>query len=197
MQNWVMWTIAGAVALPALVYFILRKASGPRPKTPASLKPGEKLPEFDALDEDGNTVSSTELVGAPAVLLFVRGNWCPFCSKQVEGLTQYYKDIGDLGARLVFITPRPLDTTRRVAEFFNVEFEFWLDESLKITNDLGLGLPEGVPEKHRADYGADTVWPTALVVDAQGVIRFASLSKFIFDRPDPQLLLKELRKISG
>jgi peroxiredoxin len=195
LQNLYLWIAVGVVALAVLIYFAMRKASGPRPKTPAALAPGQELPQFDAVDDEGNKVSSAELAGTAAVILFVRGNWCPFCTKQVEGLTQYYKEIGDLGARLVFITPKPLETTRRVAEFFKVEFEFWLDESLHISRELGLVLPGGVPAGSKEEYGTDTVWPTALVVDAQGIIRFTSLSNFLFDRPNPQLLLKELKKI--
>ena len=52
-----------------------------------------------------------------------------FCSKQVKNLTGYYKDIVDLGAKLIVITPKPLETTRRVAQFFEVEFDFWLDDA--------------------------------------------------------------------
>ena len=42
-------------------------------------------------------------------------------------------------------------------------------------------------------FGVDS--PTALVVDAEGIIQFVTLSRFIFDRPDPQLLVRELKKI--
>ena len=162
--------------------------------TPPQLKAGSPLPDFIAADEQGNPVRSTELHGAPTVILFVRGNWCPFCSRQVSNLTQYYRDIIDLGARLILITPKPLETTRRVAEFFNVEFDFWLDDELSVTRQLGLLQQGGVPRDYDKEYGRDTIWPTALVVDAAGIIRFTELSKHISDRPDPAVLLREIRK---
>ena len=161
---------------------------------PAQLKPGSPLPDFLAADEQGNPVRSTELHGAPTVILFVRGNWCPFCSRQVSNLTQYYRDIIDLGGRLVLITPKPLETTRRVAEFFNVEFDFWLDDELSVTRQLGLLQRGGVPRDYDKEYGRDTIWPTALVIDAAGIIRFTELSRHISDRPDPAVLLREIRK---
>ncbi len=170
-------------------YFLKKRA---RP-VPDDLKPGRPLPDFAAIDEDGNAVRSADLRGAPSVLLFVRGNWCPFCSSQVRNLTKYYKDIVDLGAKLVLVTPKPLQTTRRVAEFFDVEFDFWLDESLAIARQLDLVHTAGVPSGSKAEYGEDTVWPTALVVDADGKIVFANLSKFIADRPDPKHLLAAIR----
>lgn len=163
--------------------------------TPPQLKPGKPLPDFRAVDEQGDPVRSVELHGAPAVLLFVRGNWCPFCSRQVNELTQYYRDIIDLGARLILVTPKPLETTRRVAEFFKVEFDFWLDDGLAVTRRLGLLQNGGVPKDYDREYGTDTVWPTALVVDAAGIIRYTNLSKHISDRPDPTVLLREIQKV--
>jgi len=142
-------------------------------------------------------VRSTELHGTATVMLFVRGNWCPFCSSQVENLTVHYKDIVDLGARLILVTPKPLETTRRVAEFFKVEFDFWLDVDLAVAKQLGLLHKSGVPDDHRKEYGADTVWPTALVIDPSGIIRYTELSKFIADRPDPKILSRELRTALG
>jgi peroxiredoxin len=162
--------------------------------TPPQLRPGRPLPDFRAVDEQGDPVRSVELHGAPAVLLFVRGNWCPFCSRQVSNLTQHYRDIVDLGARLILVTPKPLETTRRVAEFFKVEFDFWLDNELAVTRQLGLLQEGGVPKDYDQEYGRDTVWPTALVVDAAGIIRYTNLSKHISDRPDPGVLLREIRK---
>ena len=162
--------------------------------TPPQLKPGSPLPDFRAVDEQGDPVRSVELHGSPTVLLFVRGNWCPFCSRQVSNLTQHYRDIIDLGAKLILITPKPLETTRRVADFFKVEFDFWLDDQLAVTQQLGLLQKGGVPGDYDKEYGKDTVWPTAMVVDAAGIIRYTELSKHISDRPNPETLLGEIRK---
>ena len=173
-------------------YFYYRRRGG-RP-VPEQLREGKLLPEFAALDEAGNPLNSVQLRGTPVVMIFVRGNWCPFCSRQVKNLTAYYKNIVDLGAKLIFVTPKPLETTRRVAEFFEVDFEFWLDESLAATRELGLLLESGVPRNYYKEYGSDTIWPTSLVIDADGIIRFVELSKHIIDRPNPKTLLRELQK---
>ena len=192
MDNAIFWII-GIVVVAGLILALRKKARG-RP-VPDILKPGQRLPDFQAIDEDGNSVSSSDLAGAPAILLFVRGSWCPFCSKQVANLTKVYKEITDSGAKLILITPKPLDTTRRVADIFGVDFQFWLDDSLKVAKQLGLVLEAGVPDDYRKEYGEDTLWPTSLVVDANGVIKFTELSRFIVDRPNPEKLLKVLRDL--
>ncbi len=183
--------IIAAILVIAIVAYKKFRTLG-RP-VPPSLRRGQPLPDFHAVDESGDPVRSTELHGTAAVMLFVRGNWCPFCSSQVANLTVHYKNIIDLGARLIFVTPKPLETTRRVAEFFEVEFDFWLDDDLSVTKQLGLLQEGGVPKNHRKEYGEDTIWPTALVIDRSGIIRYTELSKFIADRPNPKTLLKELK----
>lgn len=187
-------TIAVVAVLAAVVWIFLAKKRGPR--IPEALRPGRSLPDFPAADEQGTPIRSGQVVGSPTVMLFVRGNWCPFCTKQVEGMTRHYKDIVNLGAKLIFVTPKPLETTRRVAEIFKVEFEFWLDDELDAAKQLGLLMSGGVPGASQKEYGVDTVWPIALVIDAAGIIRYSKLSRLVIDRPDPRLLLSELQKIS-
>jgi peroxiredoxin len=179
--------------MKGLLFWLKLLLFGGRP-VPDVLQPGQPLPDFEAVDEHGTRVRSADLAGKPTAMLFVRGNWCPFCNRQVHNLTRHYRDITEMGARLIFVTPKPLETTRRVAQFFQVEFDFWLDEDLAIARKLGLLLEDGVPASYEKEYGHDTHWPAALVVDAAGVIRYAKLSKRISDRPDPRELLTELRR---
>ena len=187
---WIGLVVVLLVAGAAYLYFRMHSA---RP-VPEQLRRGRPLPDFPAVDEAGNPLHTSDLRGTPIVMIFVRGNWCPFCSRQVRNLTGYYKDIVDLGARLILVTPKPQETTKRVAEFFEVELEFWLDESLDATRELGLLLESAVPKDYYPEYGSDTIWPTSLVIDANGIIRYAELSKHIIDRPNPKTLLRELQK---
>ena len=191
MSTLVLSIFAVIIVVVAAVAWQYRREGRP---VPAALRPGQSLPDFLAANENGNPVRSTQLHGTATVMLFVRGNWCPFCTSQVENLTVHYKDIIDLGARLIMVTPKPLETTRRVAKFFEVEFDFWLDDDLSVARQLGLLHESGVPGDHQGEYGEDTVWPTALVIDADGIIRFAELSRNLADRPNPETLLLELRK---
>ncbi len=195
MSNQLIFIVVGLLVttIAAVAFIAARQRNSGRP-VPAILRRGRPLPDFLATDESGDPVRSTQLHGTAAVILVVRGNWCPFCSSQVENLSVHYKDIVDLGARLILVAPKPLETTRRVAEFFEVEFDFWLDTDLAIARQLGLLEKSGVPEDHRKEYGEDTVWPTALVVDRNGVIVYSHLSRTISDRPNPKVLVQALAR---
>lgn len=194
MDNATTWLVLLAFLALAGVFVVWRKKIGGRP-VPDPLKPGQPLPVFHAVDEDGNRVGSADLAGSPTIMLFVRGTWCPFCSRQVADLTKAYKEITDAGAKLILVTPKPLETTRRVADLFGVEFDFWLDESLAVAKRLGLLLESGVPDEQRGTYGDDTLWPASLVIDENGIVQFSEVSKILVDRPNPRKLLNVVRKL--
>ncbi|MCH7899117.1 MAG: hypothetical protein IIC62_07210, partial [Proteobacteria bacterium] len=77
--------------------------------------------------------------------------------------------------------------------FFELEFDFWLDDSLHVARQLGLAVSSGVPSDYEQEYGTDTVWPTAIVTDAAGIITYVKLSRGFSDRPDPEELLQAIR----
>ncbi len=188
--------IWGVALLVVVASVILYRRSSPSRLLPPGLAVGNELPAFKARDEDGAEVDTENLKGSPTVMLFVRGNWCPFCTAQVEDLAGHYREISEAGAKLIFVTPMPLETTKRVGEFYRIEFDYWLDENLKAIEQLGLKIDGGVPESLRKEYGDNTVWPVALVLDGDNVIRYAEISKTIKDRPSPDRLLREINALN-
>ena len=111
--------VVAALLVLAVVGWIM--LLGSRSHTNPHITVGRRLPSFVCKREDGSTVSSDELVGSRSVLVFVRGSWCPFCSEQVQSLTDHYRHISDVGGKLIIITRRPLSTTQRVADQIHVQ----------------------------------------------------------------------------
>ncbi|MEM9171714.1 MAG: redoxin domain-containing protein [Pseudomonadota bacterium] len=176
--------IAGVVAafVAVVVVGLQRRKNATAIK---ALTVGQRLPDFNCILESGESVSSQSLDGQRCVLLFVRGSWCPFCNSQVEQLTQHYRTITANGGRLIIVTPKPLDTTRRVADLFGVEFEYWLDVDLSAAQELGLAQGDPVPTALQAEFGSKTMTPAVVVIDDSRVIRFSYRSRNASDRPDP------------
>lgn len=173
------------------VWFVRRRGAA----AAGRLVRGRRIPDFAVQTEDGEPAGPADLRGLPAVIIFLRGNWCPFCSSQVEGLTSQYRRISELGARLILVVPKPQQTTRRVAEFFHVDFTFWVDPDLRAARELGIVHAGGVPEAYREDYGADTLRPVSVVIDSEGIIRYAYRSADIRERPDPAEFVKVLERL--
>src|SRR4029077_8055746 len=48
---------------------------------------GAQAPEFTLPDQNGNKISSAELLAGGAIVIsFFRGRWCPFCVAEIESL---------------------------------------------------------------------------------------------------------------
>lgn len=156
------------------------------------LEIGKRLPKFVAEDLDGSSVSSDSLVGKPALYMFYRGNWCPFCSAQVKELTGRYKEIIDRGVEVALVSPQPPDFTKRIADLFKVPFHFWVDRDYQAARTLDILHRQGVPAGQRGKFGADTVLPTVIITDAQGQIIYTDQTDNYRVRPKPERFLAAL-----
>jgi hypothetical protein len=58
----------------------------------AAPQPGEPMPPFVLPDETGRLTSLADVTGnGPAVVMFHRGHWCPWCRVSFEALAHAYE----------------------------------------------------------------------------------------------------------
>ena len=158
-----------------------------------ALKIGQKLPEFPLEDTSGKTVSSQEFTGQTALYMFYRGNWCPLCMAQIKEIAACYRDLSDRGVEIVLISPQPHTNTASLAKKFDVPFRFMVDPDNRAANVLGISAPAGVPLGMEVlGYDQDTVLPTVVIVNAEGIILFADQTDNYRVRPEPETVLKVL-----
>lgn len=156
---------------------------------------GAKLPYFTVRDVNDKQVSSTELTNRPAILIFYRGNWCPFCSAQLKELIARYKEIDALGVRVAMIAPQPHENTVGVSKIYNAKFDFLTDEDNAAARALGIehknGLPMGM---QMLGYDSDTVMPTVIITGRDGKIVWTHETDNYRVRPEPDTFLEVLRQ---
>ena len=154
---------------------------------------GEKLPSFSLEDPDGTVINSESLLGQPLLLMFYRGNWCPFCMGQVREITERYRELIDRGVKVVLVSPQPPDITRRVADIFRVPFLFLVDRELSAARALDILQKNGVPPGPTAKkFGPDTVLPTVIITDPDGRILFTDQTRNFRVRPEPKIFFRVL-----
>lgn len=74
------------------------------------LEIGEKAPDFALPDTGDKPVTLSEnLKQGPVVLVFYRGEWCPFCNLQLRALQEAYPEIRKLGASLLAVSPQKIE----------------------------------------------------------------------------------------
>lgn len=102
---------------------------------PEGLFINSKAPEFKLKDQSGVEVSLKELrKKGPVVLLFYRGNWCPFCNRQLKALQDSLGMIYSKGAQVVAITPEAKEGIDSTIGKTGVLFPLLYDEEMKVAS---------------------------------------------------------------
>ena len=191
-SGWAPTSVALAGALLLLLYVFWYSRFGRFDS--AHLMVGGKLPRFSGTTCDGKAFDSESLLGAPAVLMFYRGNWCPLCMAQIKEIAGRYQDLQTLGISTVLISPQPLELTRKLAAQHEVPFTYVVDEGNLIAAELGIAIENGVPVGMPGGYAPDTVLPTLVVCNDKGTIIFSDQTDNYRVRPEPDIFLAILRR---
>src|ERR1700761_9642660 len=82
------------------------------------LMKGENAPMFAAKDNSGKTLDLKTILKThkAVVLLFYRGQWCPYCNKQMSHLQDSLKQLTDKGAYVVGVTPETSENISKTVE---------------------------------------------------------------------------------
>lgn len=164
----------------------------------AKIAVGQRLPKLELLGANGKPYSTGTLAGAPALLFFYRGNWCPLCMAQIKEVAARYKELEDLGAKVVLISPQPHGNTAALARRFDVSFDFVTDVGNRAARALDLEMKHGLPlGMGLLGYDDDTVFPTVIVLDREGVIRWVDQTDNYRVRPEPATFLPLLRELAA
>jgi peroxiredoxin len=69
---------------------------------PEGLKIGDMAPDINAVSQDGKNIKLKKLLATgDVVLVFYRGQWCPFCNKQLSKINDSLSFIIAKGATVL------------------------------------------------------------------------------------------------
>ena len=147
---------------------------------------GSKMPEVALRTTDGKQTSlRAQVDGKPAILVFYRGGWCPYCNLQLSDLRLIVKDVEALGYRLIAISPdRPEELSRTMSRD-KLDYVLLSDSRAEALAAFGIGyrVDDATIEKYHG-YGIDLEEasgeshhalpvPSVFIVDAQGILQFS------------------------
>jgi len=112
----------------------LLHAQTPPPAFAATgLAVGETAPLFQAKDAAGREVNLQQLLKkGPVVLYFYRGQWCPFCNKQLSQLQDSLQQLTAKGAQVVVISPETQDNIGKTVTKTKASFPIVHDQDFAI-----------------------------------------------------------------
>jgi peroxiredoxin len=155
------------------------------------LKVGKKFPNVIFENTKKEPVAVTDFLGNPTIYLFYRGNWCPLCMAQIKELVDQYKTLEERGVQTVFISPQPHGFSETLSKKHGLQFHFLTDANNTAAKALGILSKNGIPFGFQAlGYDSDTVLPTVVITDKEGVIQFVDLTDNYRVRPEPDFFMK-------
>ena len=132
-----------------------------------ALQVGDKIPNFSAIDTNGDLFDSNEVIGKkPVVVYFYPKDNTRVCTEQACSFRDQYEDFKTLGAEVIGISGDSLKSHVAFASKHNLPFILLSDFDKKIRKDFGvpndyLGLIPG-----RATYVADKNGIIQLIFDS-------------------------------
>lgn len=171
---------------------------------------GTALPSADLLDAHGNaTTLADALGGRPAVLVFYRGSWCPYCNLALRTYQeQLVPALAERGIGLVAISPQKPDGSLSITETNALTFTVLSDAGNTVATTLGILSPDrdqlaregalalGLDVAATNADGTDRVpMPTTIVADATGRIAWIDVHPDYTERTEPEAILAAVSAI--
>jgi len=167
-------------------------------------QPGTRLPDGELLDAGGHPATLAQnLGGKPAVIVFYRGGWCPYCNITLRTYqAQLVPALAERGIGLVAISPQAPDGSLSTKESKELTFTVLSDPGNQIAAQLGiLTAPSDGTRAAQLQLGLDLTqinadqttalpMPTVVIADAVGVIRWIDAHPDYTTRTEPGQVLQ-------
>lgn len=205
-------TLLALVVLFGLVSFPLGAsdvADGPTDVRPLLL--GSTLPDVQLRTVQGEAVRLAKVVdGKPALLVFYRGGWCPYCNLQLQGLRHIRAELSQLGYQMIAISPDSPASMQASLEKTPFDYTLLSDSEANAIRAFGLAfrVDDATLDKYR-DYGIDLEVasggqthhalpvPAVYLVGADGTLQFSYVHPDYTVRMPESVILAAARALHG
>lgn len=130
-----------------------------------TLQVGDKVPDFESTDQDGNLIKLSDYKGKKLVVFFYPKANTPTCTVEACNLSDNYKDLQDAGYEILGVSA---DSERRQANFrnkFGFPYPLLADTDKSVINAFGVWGP-----KKFMGRTFDGIHRITFVIDENGIV---------------------------
>ena len=174
---------------------------------PEGLFINSKAPDFKATDQYGNEIRLKDVLkDSFVVLIFYRGQWCPYCNKQLKKLEDSLQLIKDKGAKLIAVTPEKNEYILKTIEKTKASYSLLYDKEMKIMKAYAVAfeVDERTVSRYKnadidlatANGQKDKVYlpvPAVYIINKEGTIVYRFFEADYKKRPVVKDILENLR----
>ncbi len=146
---------------------------------------GIEAPDADLQTLDGKPTRIAMLrAGKPALLVFYRGGWCPYCNLQLSELRNLKPLLAEHDVQLIAVSPDRPEELRKSLDKHELDYILASDASADLMQAYGIGfrVDDATIEKYKG-YGIDLEQasgakhhalpvPSVFLIDAAGTLQF-------------------------
>ncbi len=129
------------------------------------LEAGQPAPDFTLPDQDGNDLTLSDLRGQTVVLYFYPRADTPGCTTQACGVRDRKVDYEAVGARVLGVSPDPVEDVKKFADKFDLDFTLLADADHAVADAYGTWVEKSMYGKKYLG-----VQRATFLIDADGKI---------------------------
>jgi peroxiredoxin len=172
---------------------------------PKGLKNGDTAPDFNAMDQNGNKVVLKNLLQkGDVVVVFYRGQWCPYCNKQLSRINDSLPMITAKGATVIAFTPETADNIKATVKKTKASYAIVEDMGMAIMKSYKVNFAVDAEtiskyKKYGIDFdkanganGANLPVPATYIIGKDGKIKYTFFNADYSKRPSVKEILDNL-----
>ena len=153
----------------------------------AGLDVGQKITYFELPDQQDYPWSlSGQLEMGPVVLVFYRGDWCPYCNGQLASYARRFEEFEERGAQIAGISVDPPPNNAGMVGKLQLPFPLLSDPEGELARMCGLWDEED-----------GVAVPSVVVVDQSGEVRYLYAGRDFADRPEDEGIFATLDELDS
>ena len=172
---------------------------------PKGLFVNDKAPNFSAKDQNDKLITlNNQVKKNTVVLIFYRGEWCPFCNKELKSIEDSLSFITAKGAVVLAVSPEKYENIAKTVIKTKASYSILHDDGLKIMKsyDVAFAVDSVTISRYKAygidfanangENGASLPVPAVYIINKQGKIIFRYFDADYRKRPSVKELLSHL-----
>jgi peroxiredoxin Q/BCP len=126
---------------------------------------GDKIPSFKSVNENGEPITSENILGYKTILFFYGQDDTPTCTKEACNLRDNYKIFSSKGYKIYGVSKDTEKKHKKFIDKYDLPYSLIADTEITVMNAFGYFGPKVFMGKH-----VTGVYRTTIVIDEFGII---------------------------